>query len=105
MSYESRGTTVHKSLLEHKTIAGVESKMAILNGTLVTAITMGLETLNMIPIAVVNHMFLKWLTKNDPYLIKIYGQYRVFSDVYDPWPYRSIKTNARPKGFSKGILC
>lgn len=105
MSYVPRATTVHKSLLEHKTIAGVESKMAILNGTLTVAITMGLETLYMIPIAIVNHMFLKWLTKNDPYLIKIYGQYRVFADVYDPWPHSSIKTNARPKGFSKGTLC
>lgn len=105
MSYDRRATPVHKSLLEHKTIAGVDSKMAIMNGTIATAITMGLQTFYMIPIAMLIHMFLKWLTKKDPQIIKIYGQYRIYADVYDPWPRNKVKTNARPKGFAKGLLC
>lgn len=103
--YESRATPVHRSLLEYKTIGGVESRMAILNGTVAAAITLGTETLLYIPVAMVLHMMLRWLTKKDPHLIMIYMRYRLLGDVYDPWVRRSTKTNARPKGFSRGVLC
>lgn len=105
MAYQPRETAVHKSLLEVKKIGGVESKMAILNGTIAAALTMGMETLYMIPIAVFMHMLLRWLTRKDDQIIKIYGQYKVFADIYDPWPRRKMRTNSRPKGFSKGMLC
>ena len=103
--YEPRWTPVHKSLLEIKTIAGVESRMAILNWTMAVAITFGMNTLYFLPAALLMHMLLRWLTRKDPHLIRIYSQYRVFGDVYDPWPRRKVKTNARPKGFGKGMLC
>ena len=41
MNYEPRASAVHKSLLEIKTLGGVEKRMAIANGTLAAALTMG----------------------------------------------------------------
>ena len=55
-------TPVHKSLLEPKTIAGVESKLAILNATMFVTLTLGMESLWLAPIGVLVHLFLKWLT-------------------------------------------
>lgn len=105
MQTERRRTPVYQSLLEVKTVAGVESRIAILNGTFAAAFTFGLDNPWMIPIAVVTHIFLRWLTKKDPHIIRIYSQYRVLGAIYDPWPKRKQRTNARPRGFGRGLLC
>lgn len=105
MSYVPRQTVVHKSAHEIKTIAGVESRLAILNGTVALAITFALENLLFLPVAFLSHLVLKWITKHDPQTIAIYTRYRIFGDIYDPWARRSQKTNARPVGFSRGMLC
>lgn len=105
MAYEARETAVHKSLLEPKTMGGVEARLAILNGTMFAALTMGLESIIVLPIGVLTHMLLRKLTERDPHIMRIYAQYRVFGDVYDPWARRNQRTNLRPKGFSRGVLC
>lgn len=105
MDYQARATAVHKSLLEIKTIAGVEKRMAILNGTMAAALTMGTEQLGFIPLAVILHFFLMWVTKKDPFTIKVYARYALLADVYDPWPKRTNKRNPRPDGFGKDLLC
>lgn len=104
-AYEPRVTPVHKSLLEPKTMGGVESRLAILNGTMFAALTMGLESLIVLPIGIGTHMLLRKLTEKDAHILRIYAQYRVFGDVYDPWAKRNQRTNMRPKGFSRGVLC
>jgi type IV secretion system protein VirB3 len=103
--YQQRFTVIHKSAHEVKTIMGVESRMAILNGTMSLAILFAMESLYVLPFAVITHSLLRWLTKKDPQTIPIYTRYRIFGDVYDPWPRRSQKTNPRPYGFSRGMLC
>lgn len=102
---DRRVTPVHQSLLEVKTIGGVEARMAILNGTFSAAITFALESMYFLPIAVLTHIFLRWLTRRDPHIIKIYSQYRLLGSVYDPWPRRKQRTNMRPNGFGRGMLC
>lgn len=102
---ERRVTPVYVSLLEVKTIGGVEARMAILNGTMAAALTFGMNTPWFIPIAVVTHIMLRWLTRKDPHVITIYMQYRLLGAVYDPWPKRRQRTNLRPKGFGQGALC
>jgi type IV secretion system protein VirB3 len=104
-SYEHRSTPVHLSLLEVKKIGGVEARMAIMNGTMAAAITVGGKTLAFLPLAFVLHWFLRWVTKSDPHIIKVYMRYRLFGDIYDPWPRRAMVTNERPQGFSRGLLC
>lgn len=105
MEYQPRATPVHRSLLEQKTIGGVESRMAILNGTLAAALTFGMMTVYFLPFAVLLHLVLRWITKKDAKLIEIYTRYRIFGEVYDPWPKAVMRVNARPKGFAKGLLC
>lgn len=103
--YVARATPVHKSLLEPKLMGGVEHRLAILNGTMFAAMIMGLESLWVVPIGVLSHMVLRWLTKKDAHIVRIYGQYRILGDIYDPWVRRNLRTNMRPKGFSRGVLC
>lgn len=105
MSYESRASAVHKSLLEIKTIGGVEKRMAIANGTLAAALTMGTNQPLFIGLAIVVHFFLMWLTKKDPFMVKVYVRYAALADIYDPWPRRTHKRNQRPEGFGRNLLC
>jgi len=104
-TYEPRATVVHKSLLEIKTLAGVEKKMAILNGTMAATLTMGMNQPGFLGLAVGLHFFLMWVTKKDPFTIKVYARYALLGDVYDPWPKRTNKRNPRPDGFGKNLLC
>ena len=104
MEYEPRASTVHKSLLEIKTLGGVEKRMAILNGTMAAALTMGTSQPAFIALAVIVHFFLMWLTKKDPFTIMIYTRYALMGDIYDPWPRRKSKRNQRPEGFGKNLL-
>ena len=105
MEYEERASAVHKSLLEIKTIGGVEKKMALANGTIALALTMGTEQPAFLLVGVAVHFLLMWLTKKDPYTIDIYKKYTKYGDVYDPWPKRSSKRNQRPEGFGRNLLC
>lgn len=105
MEYQARATAVHKSLLEVKTFFGVESRLAILNGTMVLALTMALESFLLVAVGIVVHLFFRWLTKKDIHLMAIYRRFNLLGLVYDPWPHARIKLNGRPKGFGRGMLC
>lgn len=105
MSYEARATRVHKSLLEIKTIGGVERKMAIANATISVALVMGTEQPLFLLLWIGIHFFLMWVTKKDPFALKIYTRYTKQGDVYDPWPRRIVKRNQRPEGFGRNMLC
>ena len=105
MSYAERYTVIHKSLHEIKRIGGVESKLAILNGTLVSAVVMGIGMWQFIPLGVATHLFLAWVTKGDAWARQIYMRYQTQADKYDPWPHAIQNKNARPVGFGRGMLC
>lgn len=79
--------------------------MAILNGTLGAALVMGTEQLAFVGLTVALHFFLMWMTKKDPYTIKVYARYATLADIYDPWPRKNQKRNTRPEGFGKNLLC
>ncbi len=104
-AYEPRASTVHKSLLEIKTYGGVEKRMAVANGTVWAALTMGTEQPAFIFFAVVVHFILMWVTKKDPFTINVYMRYAVLGDVYDPWIRRNMKRNERPEGCCRNVLC
>lgn len=105
MQYDARATKVHKSLLEVKTFLGVESRLAILNGTLTMALSMALESFTFVVLGFCMHYVLRWLTKKDIHLMAIYGRFNVLGSIYDPWPHVRMKMNSRPEGFGKGVLC
>ncbi len=66
MDYNPRASAVHKSLLEIKTVGGVEKRMAIANGTLAAALTMGTNQPMFLLLAVVVHFFLMWFDEEVP---------------------------------------
>ena len=103
--YQARVTAVHKSLLELQLIGGVEKQLVILNGSLGLAISIALNNLWYIPVGMMLHFFLAWGTRKDPDFRRIYIRYSLLADIYDPWPRVSMKTNMRPKGFGRGLLC
>lgn len=105
MDYLPRVSTVHKSLLEQKTYAGVEKEIAIFNGTIAIAIIFATKSIWYVPVAFLTHAAMRWLNKRDPHIRKIYLRYNVLGRVYDPWPRVTQVTNTRPQGFSKGLLC
>lgn len=103
--YEQRITPVHKSLLEQQLIAGVEKELVILNGAIGMAVCVALSNFYYVPVGALLHFFLSWANRKDPDFRKIYIRYSLLGEIYDPWPRLKMKTNARPKGFSQGLLC
>jgi type IV secretory pathway TrbD component len=105
MDYELRASAIHRSLLEIKTIGGVEDRLAILNGTFAAAIVMGLGLWPYIAVAVALHLVLARLTRRDPFTRRIYMRYNAQADRYDPWPHARQRCNRRPQGFGRATLC
>lgn len=105
MSYEPRQTVVHRSLLEVKTLGGVEDRLAILNGTLTLAIMMGLRIYLYAVAGIFLHVLLRYITRRDPFTRRIYMRYNRQWDIYDPWPHKRQRHHLRPEGFGRGMLC
>jgi type IV secretory pathway TrbD component len=105
MDTELRATPVHRSLLEIKTIGGVEDKLAIMNGTFAVAIVMGLGLWLYLPVAIAMHLILARMTRRDPFTRRIYMRYNAQADRYDPWPHARQRRNRRPEGFGRSLLC
>lgn len=105
MSLARRKSKVHAALFEPKTIGGVEHSLAVMNGTLAVVFVIGLEFAAYIPVAVLAHALLAYVTKRDPRIRQIYRRYIRQGDRYDPWPHSKQRYNARPKGFGRGMLC
>jgi len=103
--YEPRRTPVHRSLMEIKTIAGVERRIAIVNITIAAALTMAMHVWGYVAAAALLHAVLAYLTKRDPFLRPIYIRYNTQADAYDPWPHAVQRGGHRPYGFGRGVLC
>jgi type IV secretion system protein TrbD len=100
-----RATIVYRSLLEVKTIAGVEDRVAILNATFALAIVMASGLWPLILVAAGLHAALARCTREDPYLRRVYLCYVRQSGRYDPWPSVHGRSGRRPNGFGRGLLC
>jgi type IV secretory pathway TrbD component len=100
-----RCTPVHRSLLERKTLAGVEDRLAILNATLAAAVTMGTGLWYWLFVALAIHMGAARLTRHDPWLREVYTGFVRQADTYDPWPRIAMRRGRRPDGFGRDLLC
>jgi type IV secretory pathway TrbD component len=105
LEYERRMTKVHKSLMEIKTMGGVERNLFILNLTAFGIFVMGLHMIAFIAISVISHYVLVKVTKKDPFTRLIYLHFSKQCDRYDPWPHAVQKRNLRPEGYGRGALC
>ena len=100
-----RRTRIYRSLMEIKTIGGVERGLAIMNATIAVALTIGLHVWGYVIAAIGLHMILAYLTKRDPYMRLVYIRYNTQAHVYDPWPHAVQRRGQRPHGFGRGSLC
>ena len=100
-----RSTPVYRSLLEMKTIAGVEDRLAIFNATLALAVVMGTGLWYWLLAAIGFHLAMARLTRHDPWLRQVYIGYARQSDRYDPWPRPFLRHGRRPDGFGRDLLC
>ncbi|MCA3070048.1 MAG: VirB3 family type IV secretion system protein [Rhodocyclaceae bacterium] len=100
-----RSTPVYRSLLERKTIAGVEDRMAIFNATLALAVVMGSGLWYWLLAAAAFHIAIARMTRHDPWLRQVYIGYARQADRYDPWPRAGLRQGQRPAGFGCDLLC
>lgn len=63
---------VHRSLTEVILLGGLPRTVAILLWTVVAAIGLGLQQIWVLPIAIVGHIGLVFVTKNDPYFFDVF---------------------------------
>lgn len=105
VEYQARYSKLHRSLNEVPSIGGVEKRLAIINGTIIVALLFGAHFWPAIPIGVAIHIFLRYVTKNEPRIVGIYLRWAKQADRYDPWVHTTQKRNHRPMGAGKGNLC
>jgi type IV secretion system protein TrbD len=74
---------IHNSLTAPILSAGVPRQFMILNGTLVAAITFGMQSLYGIPISIVLHFGMALMTKKDPDFFQIVLRHIKQKSYYD----------------------
>lgn len=62
---------LHQSLMVPLLIAGVPRRVALLNGTVVAALALGLHNLLAVPVGLLVHMIAAYATKWDPFFLEI----------------------------------
>lgn len=97
------GSTFHMSLNRPRLVAGIGSEAF---GLLVV---LGVLALNLrsVPIALSVpplFLFLRWVYRKDPVLLKAFLAYLKQADLYDPWVRLPVLAK-RPEGFGRGLFC
>ena len=57
---------IHRSITEQLLMAGVPRALAILNGTIASALVLGMHTLYVLPVNIIINSVAVFLTKRDP---------------------------------------
>lgn len=74
---------IHNSLTTPILSAGVPRQFMILNGTLVAAITFGMQSIYGIPVGVILHVGMALMTKRDPDFFKAVLRHIKQKNYYD----------------------
>jgi type IV secretory pathway TrbD component len=102
---DRRATPLHQALVEPMLIAGVEKPFAIVNVTLAITLVGDLHLWGWLPIAVLAHLVLRHITRDDPFTRQIYVRYNRQPDSYDPWVHVRMRRGLRPAGYGRGMPC
>lgn len=101
-----RVNRVYNAINVTPTVGGADKPMAVLNGTFAAAATMATGTVYFVVVAVFVHVFLKWMTKQDPWFRPVYITFNNHGEVYEPWPAERSRTRySRPAGFCRDLPC
>jgi type IV secretion system protein VirB3 len=102
---DRRITPLYQALVEPLLIAGVEKPFAIVNFTLGVLMVGDLKLYAWLPLAIMAHLLLRHITREDPFTRQIYVRYNRQSDRYVPWPKVRGGRGLRPQGFGRGLPC
>lgn len=75
MSVAGFEVPIHRSLTEQIMIAGVPRNVAILNGTFVAALGLGLHSFLAIPLGLILHLLAYAATKKDPQFFDVFRRH------------------------------
>lgn len=75
MSVPGFEVPIHRSLTEQIMIAGVPRNVAILNGTFVAALGLGLHSFLAIPLGLILHILAYAATKKDPQFFDVFKRH------------------------------
>lgn len=75
MSVSGFEVPIHRSLTEQIMIAGVPRNVAILNGTFVAALGLGLHSFLAIPLGLILHLLAYAATKKDPQFFDVFKRH------------------------------
>jgi type IV secretory pathway TrbD component len=101
---DARVTPVRASLLERRTLGGADATLAVLNLCVTLNVIMVLEIWWYLPIAMLLHAVLTFLTRADPFGRYVYLRYAKLASRYDPWPRAAKSRGKRPSDVEK-LLC
>ena len=99
----ARASAFHPSLNRPRLVMGIGSEaFGLVAALAVMALNLQSGTLGVFVLPL--HLFLRWLYRSDPTLLRAYLRYMKESDVYDPWVRRAV-LRRRPAGFGRGLHC
>jgi len=99
----ARASFFHPSLDRPRLVMGIGSEAFGIEAALaVMALNLQCGSLGVLVVPL--HLFLRWLYRSDPTLLRAYLRYMKESDVYDPWVRRAV-VRRRPAGFGRGLHC
>lgn len=82
MSVPGYEVPIHRSLTEQIMIAGVPRRVAILNGTFVAAMGLGLHSFLAIPLGFVLHLLAYAASKKDPQFFDVFSRHSRQKNYY-----------------------
>ena len=99
----ARASFFHPSLDRPRLVMGIGSEAFGLEAAL-AVMALNLQCVSLGVLVVPLHLFLRWLYRSDPTLLRAYLRYMKECDVYDPWVRRAV-VRRRPVGFGRGLHC
>ena len=75
---------IHRSLTQVIMIGGVPREMALLNGTIIAALVLGMHSFLGIPVGIVLHLGALNLAKRDPQFFQVFKRQLKHKRFYEP---------------------
>jgi type IV secretory pathway TrbD component len=106
MASHRKTIKVSRSLSLPRQMGGADRGLAIANGTLTLLLCYSSMTLAFLPVGIVGHWLLRWLSQKDPWWREIMLVYNRYPDIYEPMPTTKFAARfKRPYGFDQDLPC
>jgi type IV secretory pathway TrbD component len=99
----ARASVFHPSLNRPRLVMGVGTEAFGLEAGL-AVMALNLQNWSLGVLVLPLHLFMRWLYRVDPALMRAYLRYVSEADLYDPWV-RGAIVRRRPPGMGRGLHC